>query len=88
MAIRLSPWAGRKYYLNKMTLRELLVAYFTHHSILTYLALIAVSIWLAIVFAATPGPPLLGGLGHRPDLPAGRVLDASPRTAFPRALPL
>jgi sterol desaturase/sphingolipid hydroxylase (fatty acid hydroxylase superfamily) len=62
MAIRLSPWAGRKYYLNKMTLRELLVAYFTHHSILTYLVLIAASVWMAIVLAATPGPPLLAAL--------------------------
>ena len=62
MAIGLNLWAGRKYYLNKMTLRELLVAYFTHHSILTYLALIAVSIWLAVVFAASPGPPLLAAL--------------------------
>ena len=33
--------SGRKYFLNKMTLRELIVAYFTHHSILTYLVLIA-----------------------------------------------
>ena len=39
MAIGLNLWAGRKYYLNKMTLRELLFAYFTHHSILIYLAL-------------------------------------------------
>jgi sterol desaturase/sphingolipid hydroxylase (fatty acid hydroxylase superfamily) len=62
MAIGLSLWAGRKYYLNKMTLRELLVAYFTHHSILTYLALIAASIWLAIVFDAAPGPPLFAAL--------------------------
>ena len=37
MAAHFGPWSGRKYLLNKMTLRELVVAYFTHHSILTYL---------------------------------------------------
>jgi sterol desaturase/sphingolipid hydroxylase (fatty acid hydroxylase superfamily) len=45
-----------------MTLRQLLIAYFTHHSILTYLMLIAACVWLAIAFAATPGPPLLAAL--------------------------
>jgi sterol desaturase/sphingolipid hydroxylase (fatty acid hydroxylase superfamily) len=51
-------WSGRKYFLNKMTLGELIVAYFTHHSILTYLALIAASLWVAISQATGPWGPL------------------------------
>ena len=62
MAIGPNLWAGRKYYLNRMTLRELLVAYLTHHSILTYLALIALAVSLAVIWAETAGPPLLAAL--------------------------
>jgi hypothetical protein len=35
MAGRWALWSGRKHYLNRMSLGELIVAYFTHHSILT-----------------------------------------------------
>jgi sterol desaturase/sphingolipid hydroxylase (fatty acid hydroxylase superfamily) len=62
MAIGLSLWAGRRYQLNRMTLRELLVAYFTHHSILTYLTLAALGIGVAITCAPSPWPPLLAAL--------------------------
>ena len=62
MAIGLNVWARQKYFLNKMSLRELLVAYFTHHSILTYLGLIVVSVWLVVSFAPSAGPPLLAAL--------------------------
>jgi sterol desaturase/sphingolipid hydroxylase (fatty acid hydroxylase superfamily) len=62
MAIGLNFWAGRRYFLNKMSLRELLVAYMTHHSILTYLGLIVVSLWLVVRFAQSAGPPLLAAL--------------------------
>jgi len=62
MATGLSLWAGRKYHLNKMTLRELLFAYFTHHSILIYLALIVGSLWLVVTSAESAGPPLLAAL--------------------------
>src|SRR5262245_37839783 len=62
MASGLSLWAGRRYQLNRMTLPELLVAYFTHHSILTYLTLTAAGIWLAGLWADRPGPPLLAAL--------------------------
>jgi sterol desaturase/sphingolipid hydroxylase (fatty acid hydroxylase superfamily) len=58
MADHFGLWSGRKYFLNKMTLRELIVAYFTHHSILTYLVLIAGSIWLAVAHAAGSWGPL------------------------------
>ncbi|MDF2780268.1 MAG: fatty acid hydroxylase family protein, partial [Geminicoccaceae bacterium] len=62
MAIGLNFWAGRRYFLNKMSLRELLVAYMTHHSILTYLGLIVASLWLVVRFAQSAGPPLLAAL--------------------------
>jgi sterol desaturase/sphingolipid hydroxylase (fatty acid hydroxylase superfamily) len=52
------PWAGRKYRLDRMTLRELLFAYFTHHSILVYLACAGLAIWLAVRFAQGPRGPL------------------------------
>ena len=52
-------WSGRKYFLNKMTLGELIVAYFTHHSILTYLALIAASLWVAASQTTGPWGPLV-----------------------------
>ena len=39
MLAKSSPWHGRKYFLDKMTLGDLVVAFFTHHSILVYLAL-------------------------------------------------
>ena len=51
-------WSGRRYFLNKMTLRELIVAYFTHHSILTYIVLIAGSTWLAVAHSTAPWGPL------------------------------
>ena len=51
-------WSGRKYFLNKMTLGELIVAYFTHHSILSYLVLIAASLWVAVGYATGPWGPL------------------------------
>ena len=41
-----------------MTLRELIVAYFTHHSILTYLVLIAGSVWVAVAHSTAPWGPL------------------------------
>jgi sterol desaturase/sphingolipid hydroxylase (fatty acid hydroxylase superfamily) len=62
MTIGLSLWTGRRYQLNRMTLAELLVAYFTHHSILTYLALTALGIVLAIAWTTSPWPPLLAAV--------------------------
>ena len=43
VAVRLGPWAGRKYFLDKMTLGELVQAYFTHYAIMSYLALSVVA---------------------------------------------
>ena len=43
MAVRIGPWAERKYFLDKMTLRDLVQAYFTHYTIMTYLVLTVVT---------------------------------------------
>ncbi|HLS68207.1 MAG TPA: sterol desaturase family protein [Kiloniellales bacterium] len=47
----IGPWSGRKYFLDKMTLRDLVVAYFTYYGILVYLLLAAVAIGLAVTLA-------------------------------------
>lgn len=62
MARRFSLWSGRRYQLNKMTLGELLVAYFTHYSILSYLVLIVVCAWLAVQLASGSAGPLWSAL--------------------------
>ena len=46
MLAKLSPWHGRKYFLDKMTLGDLVIAFFTHYSIQTYLAVAASALWL------------------------------------------
>lgn len=38
-SVRFGPWAGRKYFLDKMTMRDLVGAYFTHYAIMAYLVL-------------------------------------------------
>ena len=62
MLARTNPWQGRKYLLDKMSLNDLLVAFFTHYSIQIYLLLAVV----AVAFAATYAPgwrePVFGGL--------------------------
>lgn len=58
MAMRGGPWSGQKYFLNKMTFRDLILAYFTHYSIVTYLILIAASLWLAVTTATDLWGPL------------------------------
>lgn len=62
MLARLSPWHGRKYFLDKMTLGDLVVAYFTHHSILVYLLLAALGAGYAEATAPSARAPLLAVL--------------------------
>ncbi len=52
MLARTSPWQGRKYFLDKMTLNDLLGAFFTHYSVIVYLVLAV----LAAFIAATSAP--------------------------------
>jgi len=51
-------WA-KSHYLNRMTLRELVAAYFQHYTIQTYLGLAAVAVVVAVLFPTT----LLRGAG-------------------------
>ena len=45
----IGPWSGRKYFLDKMTLRDLVIAYFTYYGILVYLLLATAGIVLAVM---------------------------------------
>lgn len=56
------PWAERKYFLDKMTLRELIGAFFTHYSIVAYLALTVLGIAWAVWQASSPWGPLLAAV--------------------------
>ena len=51
MLAKLSPWHGRKYFLDRMSLGDLTVAFFTHHSILVYLGLAALAVGYAVAAA-------------------------------------
>ena len=59
MLERLSPWRGRKYFLDRMTLGELVIAYFTHHSIQVYLLLAVAGAGYAVASAPSAREPLL-----------------------------
>ena len=92
MLAKLSPWHGRKYFLDRMTLGDLVVAFFTHHSILVYLGLAALGAGYAVATTEAWRGPALAVLAvavlypfveyslHRWVLHA-RWLYKSPRTA-------
>lgn len=48
--MQFGPWAGKKYFLDKMTFADLVKAYFTHYSVLAYLALTLVGGWFAVAW--------------------------------------
>lgn len=52
--------SARRYQLDKMTLRELIVAYFTHYSIQVYLLLALASMAVAVALAPSWREPLIG----------------------------
>ncbi|MEK0085923.1 sterol desaturase family protein [Benzoatithermus flavus] len=60
MLASIRSWSGREYRLDRMTLRELVIAYFTHYSIMVYLALAVIAIVLAVRVAPNWWQPLLG----------------------------
>lgn len=48
-----SPWRGRKYFLDKMTLRELIWAYVTYPAIQAYACLFVVAVVLAVLWSSS-----------------------------------
>jgi sterol desaturase/sphingolipid hydroxylase (fatty acid hydroxylase superfamily) len=62
LAALLRPWTRRDYQLDKMTLRELVVAYFTHYSIQVYFVLAALSAAVAASLAPSWREPLIGAV--------------------------
>ncbi len=92
MIIRSKLWQGQKHYLDKMTLEELVRAYFAYPAIQTYLFLTCISIGLTLVWAERVLPivvsvcvvpfvyALVWFLLHRYIL-HGKFLYKSPRTA-------
>ena len=86
MLAKSSPWHGRKYFLDKMTLGDLVVAFFTHHSILVYLTLAALGAGYAVAAATGWRGPTPGRARRGPALPVRRVRAASLGAAQPPAL--
>lgn len=63
MSPAIGPWSGRKYFLDKMTLRDLVIAYFTYYAILVYLLLAAGAIGLTVYWAeGWVGPAVAAGI--------------------------
>lgn len=60
MLSAIRSWAGKKYELDKMSLRDLFVAFFTHYSIIVYLLLAVAGIVAAVRLAPGVWPPLRG----------------------------
>jgi sterol desaturase/sphingolipid hydroxylase (fatty acid hydroxylase superfamily) len=87
-----TPWSGRKYFLDKMTLRELVWAYLTYPAIQAYVLLGVLGIALAVRWGGNPGSlaaavtatvlvyPLVWYVLHRFVL-HGRLLYKFPQTA-------
>ncbi|MFZ5608787.1 MAG: sterol desaturase family protein [Pseudomonadota bacterium] len=92
MALKIGFWRKKTHYLNKMTFRELVVAYFQYYAIQAYLLLALVATGLAFAYATALLPnlvaaalavlayPLVWYLLHRYVL-HGRWLFRSPLTA-------
>lgn len=92
MSLIPTPWSGRKYFLDKMTLRELVWAYLTNPAIRAYVVLAVVCVGFAIYCGGAPLRllaavvatllvyPLVEYLLHR-FLLHGRLLYRFPQTA-------
>jgi sterol desaturase/sphingolipid hydroxylase (fatty acid hydroxylase superfamily) len=59
MTARFGPWRDRQYFLDKMTLGDLVVAFFTHYSIIVYLTLAAAATLAAVAWAESWHGPVL-----------------------------
>ncbi len=89
---RFGLWKDRKYHLDKMTLHELVAAYFQYYAIQSYLAVAVISIWVTLIMMTKVWPvlaaaavavlvyPLIWYLVHR-NILHGKFLFRSPLTA-------
>ena len=59
MAARLGFWSGKRYYLNKMTLTDLVFAYVQYYAIAVYIALGIASAVVAVKYATALGPNII-----------------------------
>jgi sterol desaturase/sphingolipid hydroxylase (fatty acid hydroxylase superfamily) len=62
MLSAIRTWANKKYELDKMSLRDLVLAFFTHYSIIAYLLLAMIGIVAAVWLAPDAWAPLRGML--------------------------
>lgn len=60
--VKFGVWSGRKYFLDKMSLGDLVKAYFTHYAILIYLTLAAGAIGVSVALAEAAMAPLLSAV--------------------------
>ena len=70
----ITTWKGRSFDLGKMTMRDLIKAYFTFYAIQTYLGLAFVSLILTPYFFSRLGWSNCGGCSHYIAVPSGLVL--------------
>ncbi len=62
MQIGMGPWSGRKYFLDKMNLAELVRAYFTYPAIQAYLALSVVGVGVMLYWATDVQSLVVAGI--------------------------
>lgn len=62
MIARFGLWKDRKYHLDRMSLRELVVAYFQYYAIQAYILVALVSLGLAVHWMTAPVPVVIAGL--------------------------
>ncbi len=60
--MRLGFWSGKKYFLNKMTLKELVAAYFQYYAISAYIVIGLASAWVGFKYATALVPNILAVL--------------------------
>lgn len=70
MSAGIGPWAGRKYFLDKMTFRDLVVAYFTYYAVIVYLLLALGAIVATLLLATEWSGPALAAAVVLPLYPA------------------
>lgn len=58
MKVSIGPWAARKYFLDKMSLGDLIKAYFTYYAVLVYLSFGVAAIWLTLKWREETAPLL------------------------------